>query len=58
MSRELDLMKIPMASETVSGMVYWPVFLLAYKVGCVYLNSVNCFFFFLFSLVNGSSYLH
>ncbi|KAG2676273.1 hypothetical protein I3760_12G045500 [Carya illinoinensis] len=30
-NRELDLMKIPMASETFSGSDCWPVFLLAYK---------------------------
>ncbi|KAM3732281.1 hypothetical protein ACB098_11G048200 [Castanea mollissima] len=30
-NRELDLMRIPMSAEIFSGIVRWPVFLLAYK---------------------------
>lgn len=57
MSRELDLMRIPMSAEIFSGIVRWPVFLLAYKVYCLYFT-VSDFALCCFSLVNMSSYLY
>jgi hypothetical protein len=48
MSRELDLMTIPVSPEIFSGMVRWPVFLLAYKVYYLYLKFCNSLFFFFF----------
>jgi callose synthase len=61
MTRELDLMTIPMSPEIFSGMVGWPVFLLANKVYYLYLEFFNFFFFFsviVFHFVNEFSYLY
>ena len=50
-------MRIPMSAEIFSGIVRWPVFLLAYKVYCLYFT-VSDFALCCFSLVNMSSYLY
>jgi hypothetical protein len=50
MTRELDLMTIPMSPEIFSGMVGWPVFLLANKVYYLYLEFFNFFSCYCFSL--------